>query len=353
MQKSILNKRFIFFCIKAILIVTVISVLCYIISPIFVPKWDTADDNFVGTNLKGLNVEQENTLDVFYVGNSSVFCGISPIEIWDKYGLTGYNIAIGSSRTWTEYYMIKNYLQNQSPKMIVLDISCAFEQDDAEEVYYRKAFDHIKMSSEKIEAILSDAYDNSIPDVLSYIMPVIRFHDRWQELSSKDFNMAYKDDMTISKGYDYYDNVVPYNNSYNYLNDKVPDTISDKSKQYLDKIVDLCKKNDIEVIFTVVPTTESWNNNMHNVMQEYCNKNNVEFFDLNTEKQLKAMKLDWTKDTCDGGIHLNHSGAYKVSMAIGDYISKKLNHITHNSEVTKQWNNCYSRYIDEIVNEKA
>ena len=155
-----INTKFISFSIKLLAVVFIVLLALYFISPVFVPKWNTKEDNYVGTNISGYYAEPKNSIDVLYVGNSSVFCGISPMEIWNEYGITGYDIAVGSSRPWTEYYMIKNVLREQSPKMIVLNVDCAFDSDETEEVYLRKAYDHINMSSEKMEAIFSEAYHN-------------------------------------------------------------------------------------------------------------------------------------------------------------------------------------------------
>ena len=154
--------------------------------------------------------------------------------------------------------MIKNVLREQSPKMIVLNVDCAFDSDETEEVYLRKAYDHINMSSQKMEAIFSEAYHNDGLESLSYIVPAFRYHDRWSELKGDDFRLAYTNNSNANRGYDLYNEVKPYVGDpdyYNLENGEV--SLSQKSQKYLDLIVELCNKNDINLIFTVIPSTES------------------------------------------------------------------------------------------------
>ena len=341
------NKNFPMFCTKVFILILIIFVLCYLVSPIFVPKWDKEEDNYVGTNLKGLYAEERDTIDVFYVGNSSVFCGISPIEIWNEFGITGYNIAVGGAVSWTEYYQIKNYLLVQSPKMIVVDVSSAFQNTPPAEVCYRKSYDHLKMSMEKINTIMDDVHLNSFCDNLSFILPVIRFHDRWQELSKNDILMAYSDDIISSKGYNYFDDINPYKYGYKYLEDNCKSDVKlyGDGLKYLKKIEDLCKEENIELIYTVVPTVEGWDNQKHNIMQKYCNDNKIKFFDINTKEALSSINLDWEKDTFDKGVHLNYSGAYKVTMYLGNYVKENIGSVSYSKSTINSWNDNYINYV--------
>lgn len=319
------SKSFIFFLIKSASLILITMVICYVISPLFVPKWNTVDDNFVGTNIKGYYAENDNTIDALYIGNSSVFCGVAPEVIREKYGIVGYDISFGGIKTWTEYYLLKCALKTQSPKVVAIDIEAAFEGDENNESKIRKAFDHIEMSDTKLEALFSHAYNFEPKELFSYIMPIFRYHDRWQELSKDDFNLAYYNPISEFKGYDFYDKTIPYEGDLNYYkinNKKYGSKISDKSKEYLNKIVELCRDNGIKLLFMTIPCTETWSELKHKEMEKFCSKNNVYFFDMNTPENQKLIGIDWSKHTCDGGVHLNFEGAKRTSCELGNIIKK-------------------------------
>ena len=181
---------------------------------------------------------------------------------------------------------------------------------------------------------------------MSYIVPAFRYHDRWSELKGDDFRLAYTNNSNANRGYDLYNEVKPYVGDpdyYNLENGEV--SLSQKSQKYLDLIVELCNKNDINLIFTVIPSTESWNFEKHNTINEYCESNGIQFVDMNTDKMISTIGIDWNNDTCDGGIHLNNSGATKTSKYIGAIISQELGAIKHDDETDNRWNNDYKSYI--------
>ncbi|UKI58853.1 MAG: hypothetical protein L6V81_05760 [Clostridium sp.] len=80
---------------------------------LFTPKWLDPVDNRFGYISKGYFNEKENSLDVIFMGNSDTYRGISPMEIWNSYGITSYNYVSPGQRMWTGYYMLNEALETQ------------------------------------------------------------------------------------------------------------------------------------------------------------------------------------------------------------------------------------------------
>ena len=61
--------------------------------------------------------------DVLFLGTSHMLNSIIPMELWDHFGLTSYNMAIRNGRIPTDYWILKNALHYSKPKVVVIDIA--------------------------------------------------------------------------------------------------------------------------------------------------------------------------------------------------------------------------------------
>lgn len=350
---KIINKalKFIIFLIFGILI---FQVLTYI----FVPKWTDQEDPATG-RIRGYYKEDTNTIDVLAIGASSVGKGYSPIEVWNKYGITSYNLGTSNQTMSFAYYLIKEAINYQSIKVVVLDMDTIFSETNAPEGEYRKLFDNMKLGKVKIEAINDKNLKIEDKDKLSYVFPLLRFHTRFQDIKNIDFkyllndeneNLSYKG-MAITVG------VKPYIDNERYMeekNDEGP-VISDENLYYTNEIIKLCKDENIKLIFMTIPSATSgpigkqvldWSLNKNRQVEELANKNEIEFIDFNLPGIQKEIGFDWLKDSSDCGNHLNVYGAEKVSNYIGKILSEEYNVPDHRNdkEISNNWNEIAKKY---------
>ena len=68
-------------------------------------------------------------------------------------------------------------------------------------------------------------------------------------------------------------------------------------KFFLDKITELCKENDIELLLIDVPSSKSWSYEKHNAIQDYADENGLKFIDFNINRD--SFGIDWNTDTRD------------------------------------------------------
>lgn len=348
-MKEKLNKKII---IKIICFLLIGYLLLSIITKIFVPKWITAEDNRMSYIIKGLYKEPKNSVDVVFMGNSDVYRGISPITLWDEYGIVSYDFASSGQRMWTAYYLMEECLKYQKPELIVLNMDSAFNESECSESNYRKVFDNLKFSKNKIEAVTDKAFKFKKKEILTYFFPIARFHSRWSELSDEDFINAFKIEKYDLKGMDLNIDIKPFNNAENYMNEERPEKeIGPKCSKYLEKMIKLCEKNNIKLLLIELPSAESWSYYLSNKIQEFADEQGLEFIDMNLN--YKEFGFDWKTDTADEGDHLNVYGAEKVSKYLGKIIQEKYNIKNRkNDKEYETWNNSSKIYHEEIKKEE-
>lgn len=320
---------------------------------IFVPKWIEYFDSSTA-RIKEYYKEKKNTIDVLAVGSSSISRGYSPITVWNNYGVTSYSLGTLNQRMSFAYYLIKESIKNQKPKAIVLDMESIFIDSDAPEGEYRKFFDNMKLGNVKLEALSDERLHVKKEDKLSYIIPTLRFHSRWNELEKEDFkfnlNEEYK--QLSYKGMAMITDIIPYIDNSNYMEDKKDNSnISDNGLYYINKIKDLCKEKNIKLLFIQMPESKRigkpyWSLAKSKKVKELADKYEIEFIDFNLTENQAKINFDWTKDSSDGGEHLNVYGAEKVSNYIGKILSEKYNIPNHKNDanIADEWNEEAQRY---------
>lgn len=131
-------------------------------------------------------------MDVVFLGSSHGVTSFLPQELYDQYGITSYNLGCEQQGMVTSYYWLREALRYQSPKAVVLECYFCFpymvdEPLNTEESYTRKAFDFMRWSPVKAEAVKTICEIDSKQDVWSYYLPNIRYHTRWKNLDKNDY----------------------------------------------------------------------------------------------------------------------------------------------------------------------
>lgn len=319
------------------------TAVLYIASRIFMPKWIGSDHNRMAYIVKGFYNEKRNTIDVLFTGNSDVFRGVSPMEIYDKTGITSYNFVSAGQRIWFAYYMLEEALRYQNPKVVFFNVDELFYTSQTT-ANAHKLYDNMSFGLPKIKGILDKNYENK--NRLAHFFPIFSYHGRYKELSWKDFKYAFYHYEDPLKGMDLISESTPYEDKDDYM--KYSTEVKEapkKNVEYLDMMRELCKKRGIEFVLFEVPSPDSWDYKKHNTVQNYAEKHGLKFLDLNLYTE--DMGLDWSKDTADGGDHLNVFGAVKVSNYLANYLTENFDLENHkNDKKYEKWKKHYEEYKD-------
>ena len=307
--------------VKGFIFILIGILLFLLLTPIFIPKTINAQRGFYRAIIQSFYTEPKNSLDVVFIGDSSIYKGISPMKIWQEYGIASYDFASPTQKIWDSYYCIKEVIKYQKPKVIVFNVDQAFSTKPMTKFYKRHLYDNMPSSINKWDAVTDKSQKNSKSEIMSLMLPFLRFHSRWSELNEDDFQYAYTNYHYPLKGYCMVKDKKGFRGNKNYIKKKNPqDKLPKKAYSYLNEIKKVCEENGITLLLVEVPAPRIWNQTKHNEIKNWTEKNKISFLDMNLH--LDEIMIDWEKDTHDEGVHLNIYGAEKVSNYIGKYLKE-------------------------------
>ena len=291
--------------------------------------------------IEGLYNHTGDAYDVVLMGSSHMNGGIDPNVLWHQYGITSYNYATGGQPIDVTYYLLKEVLKKHNNPVVVVDLYYLGLTDEyGEEGYIRYVLDNMKFSINKLDAIL-----NTTPskERVNYVFPIFKYHDRWKELTAIDFNdtpSAY-----YTKGFEAGIEKYAKDDSSNSPTTGTVD-LPPKMEDYLNKIIDLSKKDGFKLIFTNTPydynSTAETNNwvkepaKMFNEVAAIAKQNDIPF--INYCDKMEEIGFDFKTDM-NNSSHVNIWGSTKVTMDFGKFLSENYNLVDHRKDTKYgQWN---------------
>ena len=254
--------------------------------------------------------------DVIFIGNCEVYTNISPVTLWEHYGISSYIRGGPGQLIRQSYYLLEDTLRREKPAAVVFNVS-AMDDTPPKEEYNRLNIDGMRFSPSKISSVRASAVDGE--SLLSYLFPLFRYHDRWGELNADDFRYYFGRDKVSVNGYMMRCDIKPV--GVIPQGKKLPDyNFSENSYKYLDMMTKICKNNNIELILIKTPVIfPHWYNQWDEQMKNYAEKNGLTY--INFLDLIDETGIDFTADTYSAGLNLNVYGAEKFSVYLGKILS--------------------------------
>ncbi len=250
--------------------------------------------------------EPDNTVQLLGIGNSDLYSGFVPTELFEQYGITSQMTGSPHQTPLLSYYYLKEILRYQSPEVVMIEVDMLY--DDIPE--------NTQPEQNKLDALFHYAEPAEFEAVIADKLPVFTFHDRWKSIINRDTQMRTPN----SHGYKYYTASKEVDaKPYMFASDE-RETVNAVRLRQFDKLVSLARSGGAEVFFIEMPTVTSWNYARHNAAADLAEHYGVPFIDLNL--CIEDMQLDLQSSFRDKGNHLNYAGACTVTRYLGDYISK-------------------------------
>lgn len=355
---------------KRIIRITVFLIIFALLFAVCSSAFKTNSDN---TRIfKGMYAEQEDTIDVLFVGASCMKTNfVCPIAYRD-YGFTSYTFGLDGMCFELMETMTAEVLERQSPKVVLVDlrtVTIDFTNQKA-----RTVIDHMKWSDNKKSAI--EKFRGEDSDV-SFYLTLDKYHSRWQDLGSVLAYYYFLVDETIKcgalneyglkeilfdskhplKGF-YTSAVTTEINMYKSFAEVSEEVrVSESTEKALNGMMDFAEEKGINLVFLISPMAYSENiveneksPQKINYAKKLVEERGFECIDYRSEEFLNEIELDYSKDFGDYR-HLNINGALKATDHLAGYLAEKYDLPDHRNddEYDNEWQKsvkCMETLID-------
>ena len=355
--------------LKATGFTALLIAVLYFLTVLFTPTWLEWNNN---NTMKEFYREPDNSIQVAFLGTSQMVSGISPITLYDNFGICAYNMGTQRQPIFSSYVWLQEIKRKHpdSLKVAVLDISYIFFNEDAfTELEYmdERALAHMELSPVKIGALkeLSERYESF--NYLENLIPLLRYHSRWNGINRNDFkDLKDTNNLLYTRGQQ-----ISYNMASTTLTsdglllprwDLMDDTddleesdaafikeIGEDNLNTLRNIIYFCKKNNIELILTKLP--KSWSNLRHNLVLYIADQYDVPYIDFNDALIYDEVGLYAPFDFMDFH-HPNTRGGMKITNFMGRYLKEhyELEDVRNNSfyDFMKKQSEKYEIITDDV-----
>lgn len=305
-------------------------------------------------NIVGFYDEEENSLDIVFVGASCVYRYWNCMQAWKRYGITSYNYSVGSMSSATTVFVIKEIEQTQTPQLIVFDVRKLLSRFPETPGGVWGTLDSQDYNFNRLSAVkyYCDLNNIGMNDAWADFIDIMTYHSNHEALSSElswqlwdnrtdeslDKDGFYKG-FSIMAEHDFVDE--PSNTA---ENESV--MLDEKQEIILVDILEYCKENNVPLLLVSSPFVVSQDDVMElNRIAEVAETYGVPF--LNMNRCYEEMGLNFSSDFYDDN-HVNFFGAEKYTDYLAKYILDHYDISGQRSDsVTASWDSVYGCYAQE------
>lgn len=281
----------------------------------------------------------ENSVEVLFLGSSHVMSGINPAVFWKEAQIPSYNLASRAQTFPFSYLLLKEALKTQHPKMVVVD---AFSVTEDNLVYgLANTEEHLNMNMDLIPFNLEKMklINRYIPfeKRAYYVSSLFAFHTRWSKVFRKQ---TVYDQIYMGFCYAEREEGVSCELQMQEIPTEVKCAeIPEVDLLYLEKIITLCEKEDIQLVFIKTPIVAK-NRSAYEKLESFSNlleKEKIPFFNYANPEYNK--QFSYEKCMRDN-YHMNSTGAECITkMLLEDLEKNNLLTDLMNTEYCETWDN--------------
>lgn len=326
-------KNIIKFLIKIIIfILCLIPVVFFIGKKYSVASTENIINRFNQKRFEDFYNLPKNSLSMVFLGSSHSYCTFDPQIFDNELNTSSFQMGMPLQHPDATYYTLKEVLNYQKPKVVVMEVYWDLLQNDFELNQAKTLFQVLKNDNLKKEYIKNDF---PLSEKLKYSINIFKYQADYFAYKGNEYKNKIKTKFNVtdppskkqigtekyrSKGYVYcdyqmLDDEFDKTNQFKNLDGK-NFTISNTQKQFLLKIIDLCKQNNIQLIFVTAPIANvsmdyiKNYNLIHDEISTFAKQNNIPYIDYNLiNKNENLLTNNHFRDDA----HLNDSGVKIVS----------------------------------------
>ncbi len=294
--------------------------------------------------------------DLIFIGDCEVYANFSPITLWEEYGIPSAIRGSPQQTIWQSCYLLEETLKIERPKAVVFNVLSmkygtneSTGSQDRREAYNRMALEGMRWSPQKIGSILASQTERERQweSFLSYVFPILRYHDRWSQLTMEDIRYLFHRPPVTHNGY-------LMTTDIHAAGDLYPEAplascaFEETAWQYLEKMTDLCREAGIQLVLIKAPSLYPlWHPEWDRQIMDYAREHGLLYYNMVEKEQ--EMGIDWDIDTPDGGLHLNVYGAEKAGRWLGAALKEDLDLPDRREapELATLWRDKAARYYEQ------
>lgn len=270
--------------------------------------------------------EEKDSVDMLFLGSSLVYCDVIPAVIYEETESSAYVMAAPQLTMSQTYFYLRHCLKTQSPSIIFIESAGLLFPKYME--YSRINIGYMPFSLNRLGATFLAAEKE---EWLGLMFPPYLYGSLWEDAFDIEKELGKKFLFDPLGGYTYLNETVSQDKNTERNLFEFENSDLENNAKYLEKIIDLCNKNNIRLIFYSSPMYKPFEARQYELIEETLNKYNAEYIDFN--KDQKVFDFNREEDYYDI-FHLNIRGAVKFSREVAritnDY---EYNKKPHNTEV--------------------
>ena len=307
----------------------------------------TQKDDYGMCSMVTFYFQPRNSIDVLAVGTSMAYAGINTNVLWEEYGIAAYNVCSAEQPFWVSYYIIRETLKTQHPKVILLDAKPAtYTRDFSKHGRVILSTFGIWGPENRIGAI--QACTEKPEDARNYVLGLPEVHNRYSKLEASDFTWPTENGGRGSswKGYIELDNEERHERPSLVWN-SVRRNMNERETEYARKIFELAEQEGITIFLVGFPNPDYANDHMYynelwSIAEEYG------ITGINYNDPSLRFGLRYSSDFADWQ-HLNVKGSIKFSRKLATDLKERFDLPDHRGDVRyASWDECarlwYEKY---------
>ncbi len=274
-------------------------------------------------------------VDVIILGNSHIITGVDPFVLSNATSSTCFILGNSGTGIIDAWFQLGEALKQTQPKLVILETFCINDQvkHEGEDIPYLQSFDAQKNVFYKLKSMPQLFHSDSWVEAWS---PTIRNHSFiFTDTARIKHNLQRPRDRKSPKldlgrfarfGIGLQDSTLQkYEESGAHVNGKEYQ-ISDFSRKYLRKIMNMCKAKDIQVLFLSVPMYYQHISN-YEILKKTLNKElkkypEAKWLDLQMPYDTTIYTPDKFENTYSANQHLSNLGMMVTAYKLAGFISE-------------------------------
>jgi len=263
--------------------------------------------------------QEENSLDVVFLGASDAYAFYQPALAWNSCGYTSWNFASSGRSTAVNLYTLKEAMKTQPDALYVIPVRRT-KVSESSRIHFTTDF--MPFSRNKLDLVnyFCDSgveKDTTKWERLEYYLPIIRYHSRWDALTQLDFRVSFPDVKSSSQYETFLKESVDQSERDFHI--KETKALDETTEEGMEALIDYIEEENVNALFVFMPRSDVKTQKECNSIIKMLKKRGMKYITLNDK--MDEIGLDTSTDYYNKD-HTNIHGSIKVTEYLSKYLAK-------------------------------